>query len=354
MSASKLPLHNEPPELLHGDEHEHRVASAAGVVRQEPIPQREHALALGHGGDGLHGAAVGQHPTGIGALEGHAVLGRLEGHGDDGVDQPGAHRRAELRGNPCGHPERPVGRLELVIRPHLARPNQHGAVDEGHAASPERRHALLAGNPHSGVQHALVVAALRRGQRVVVGHPHQGHLSRARDGGRGGAGGQPDDQPGEQICGAVLRHDVSEHLEEPKPAGGVEDLPGNPRAQPVVEGQHALLLHHGLRELPKRDPLQRAVRAHVHQVHPHSDRVGGVDDDPGNDPSHSGCGELHEGGHLLRRGGRRGGGRGLGRCGGGGSSHLGVRGEKEKGRGKTGDKGGKGGRVRERVFDRSR
>lgn len=56
------------------DEHEDGVSSAAGVVREEAVPQRQHALALGYGSDGLHGAAVGQHPTGVGPLEGHPVL----------------------------------------------------------------------------------------------------------------------------------------------------------------------------------------------------------------------------------------------------------------------------------------
>ena len=98
-----LPVHD--PYLINRDEHRHGVASAAAVVGQKPCPKAQRPRRARDGANRLHRSRVRKLARGrVGFLKRHPILRRLEGHGDEGVDEPGRHGGAELVGKAHWHP----------------------------------------------------------------------------------------------------------------------------------------------------------------------------------------------------------------------------------------------------------
>ena len=84
--------HIHIPHVLHSHEHHHCMSPTPQVIRQESCPEHNYPVRPGDSHAGLQCALV-QQLAGLRVrlLEGHSVLGRLEGIGDDGVQESGGH-----------------------------------------------------------------------------------------------------------------------------------------------------------------------------------------------------------------------------------------------------------------------
>mmetsp|Transcript_2071 Transcript_2071/g.7378 ORF Transcript_2071/g.7378 Transcript_2071/m.7378 type:complete len:376 (-) Transcript_2071:8-1135(-) len=294
-----LHLPVQEAQLVHKDKHRDGVAAAAAVVGQEARPERERAARAGDRADGLHRAGEGQLARGgVWGLEGHPVLGRLERHRDDRVDEAGAHRRGELVGE-AGESERAVQLLELVVGRDLCAPDQHRAHHKRLRAAVECGGALLRGDARAGVEDGLIVAPRRLGLRRVVRHADQTDLDGARDEGGAAAGDRGGGEALRKVRLAVLCERVAEGLEEAVPRCRVEDLPEATGAEAGVQAGDALALDQVGGERGKGSGRRAAAR-HDGQVHPDGQRVERVNTDPAQHAAEAG--RAKDDGLAQRRG----------------------------------------------------
>mmetsp|Transcript_11377 Transcript_11377/g.29296 ORF Transcript_11377/g.29296 Transcript_11377/m.29296 type:complete len:223 (+) Transcript_11377:2-670(+) len=176
-------------ELLHHEEHEDGVTATPHEIRSEAIVQGHWTFLGGDALQGLHEAGVRQLARRrVDPLRRHAVLRRLKGHGDHGVDQAGRERGSYDVGAPLDAEARIDG-LELVIRSHLSGTHEASARHEGCGAAPEGGHALLGCDAGRAIHHTCVVPPVGHGIRRVVRQAHEGDLARASDVGGAAARG---------------------------------------------------------------------------------------------------------------------------------------------------------------------
>lgn len=114
-------------------------------------------------------------------LEGHSVLGSLQGHGSKRIDKPRSHRGIEHIEQLTRDAQILVHASELVVGAHLHSPHYHRAIDEGSRAAKEGFKPFLPHDALEGINYALVVAALLYWLGSIVGDAYQGNFSGTAD-----------------------------------------------------------------------------------------------------------------------------------------------------------------------------
>mmetsp|Transcript_28040 Transcript_28040/g.62540 ORF Transcript_28040/g.62540 Transcript_28040/m.62540 type:complete len:201 (-) Transcript_28040:412-1014(-) len=166
------------------------MAAAAREVRAEPIHERERALRRSDFPQGL-----GERPVGHGAVRPlglvlHAGLGRVEGQRRGAVHEPGRQGGADVQRHAVDHPPAQLVNLGLghVVAAHLEHVHHHGPHHRRRHPGHVRRQALLGTDPVEPRENVGVVSSLGERESPVGLHPHQGHLDRVGEEGRGPAG----------------------------------------------------------------------------------------------------------------------------------------------------------------------